>query len=136
MFKNLFIHPNLKKYKNILNIILDDLCDTAGDTLHLCKNILLKYINPIIQNSKEQAKRWDSTFDYEKNIYGVISNISFDLVASGHFHIHRGHLTPTGEYLHQIHDLTLYWLYNNNHITKEQKNTNMKALLDNIKSVG
>lgn len=115
-----------------LNIILSG----QSERYPSCEQTLMKQIDKSIDNSEKEFEAWGQDYDYEGNALSVVYNITFDLVTSGQYHLYTGMLKPDGEQLKKICVFTLQKARENGTISEEQRDEQLAALRDGIKSVG
>jgi hypothetical protein len=115
--------------------ILDSATNKFGPTFNIVKEQIKKDIN---SDTKQFLDVVQGGRTVRKYIYSQISNISGDLVESGHYHIYRGVLNPMGpgKELLKIFDIATDELVklgdHDEKYAKEQKET----IRENIKSMG
>lgn len=102
------------------------------------KPIIMERLQPYLQHSTKEAQTWDDDFDYAATARTLIFNIAFDAISSGQYHLHAGVINPmtAGPNLLAITYRCLDWAVEHGHITEEEKETTLKTLRTNIKSVG
>ena len=91
-----------------------------------------------IEKAREEITNWqDHDTDYIAMANVMLSNITFDLLASGEYHIGAGQLNEMGpaNRLKDIYKSTLDWGLSHNQISKEDYNESLKALKQRIKSI-
>lgn len=91
---------NIEQLKQVMIGIIDEFESNLNDNKPNCKSVLLNAAQPLLQRSTVEAEQWEKDFDYTNTAYCVLYNISFELLASGRFHIYRGELNPMNEAQH------------------------------------
>ena len=114
-----------------------------------CKKVIDKYpdssigatsCDKIITNEIE--RRYENSYFKnnftDKQIYTLLANISFDIISTGAYNLHRGvigNMGP-GPSLCALHDGCMRWLLYNGYITQEEFDLQLKELKSNILASG
>lgn len=129
---------NLARLERTVSAQLDLLEKDLPDGRLSAKPIIMDGLQPYLQHSTKEAQTWDDDFDYAATARTLIFNIAFDAISSGQYNLHAGVINPmtAGPNLLAITYRCLDWAVEHGHITEEEKETTLKTLRANIKSVG
>lgn len=129
---------NLRKFKNTVGYIIEEMESSFNDFDPSCKSIILDMIEPVLNKSKEEAKNWNNGFDYITMSYKMIYIKSFNALSSGYYHIYRGVLNPMNESTHllKVCKLCLDWYEEKGIVDSNSKKEQLEILYENIESVG
>ena len=109
------------------------------ETIPSCKSDLIESIKLITSNAKNEINKGLIPYsEYNVLINKLLANCSFDLLASGKYHIHRGQLNPLtcSANLMSVHNESIDYALKNNLITQAQKEEDYKYLIECINNVG
>ena len=67
-----------------------------------CIPIVMPSVDECIKESRDDFLSFPPDYDYEELALGVIRNITYEMVTSGHFHVYRGVLKPIGYQLAEV----------------------------------
>ena len=86
-------NSNAKHLKTICEKLIDDY---EGNGMYpSCKEDLMHSVSLKIKACKSEIASWeDYNTDYIKIAHSMLANLTFDLLASGHYHIYAGVLNP------------------------------------------
>ena len=75
---------------------------------------------------------------YEEFAYKMIANCSFELLASGRYHIYRGQLNPMScaDNLMKRHNISIEYGLKKGIITEKQQKEDYEYLIESIQNVG
>ena len=133
-----------KNYKRNSKRLIEICCDLiekyqANSLKPSCKNDLMNTINDRLVESKDEISEWkDYDTDYIKIAHTLLANASFDLLASGQYHLHYGVLNPMScaNNLMDVYKASMKYALNNNYIDEATLNEQYNYLLQCISSVG
>lgn len=126
-------------YEKLLADCENIIISYESDMIPSCKNDLIEAIKIMTENAKNEInKGLIPSSQYEGFINKIIANCSFDLLASGKYHISRGKLNPMScaNNLMAVHNKSLEYALKNNLITQEEKDEDCEYLKECINSVG
>lgn len=105
---------------------------------HSCENDIMEVLEKTFNNAKDEISKWDDTVEYEKIASAWISSVTFDLLASGKYHIYSGMLDPlrNGPQLLNVYNGVMEQACKDGYITKEELREQKEYLGECIKKVG
>lgn len=88
--------------------------------------------------SRDEFDEWDGSVDYDKVAHTMLANITFDMLASGRYHIYTGMLNPLNcsANLMYIYNKAMDYGVHIGLITKEEQKEQREYLLRRISEVG
>lgn len=110
-----------------------------NDMLPSCGEDLIKSIKTITDGAKEQINQGlIPSEQYKEFVHKLLSNCSFDLLASGKYHIYRGQLNQMScaYNLKAVHEKSLEFAVRNNIISQKEKEKEIEYLNECINKVG
>lgn len=131
-----------KKANNYENFISDcekTIISYENESLPSCKNDLIIAIKEITLAVRQEIINGAiPPSQYTILINKLLANCSFDLLASGKYHIYRGMLNPMScaPNLLSVHKESINYALKNNLITQAEKYDDNKYLMERINSVG
>ena len=135
---NLF-SKKANKYEEFLSNCEKTIISYEKDTIPSCKNDLIEAIKVMTLGAKQEInKGLIPPSMYDEFINKLLANCSFDLLASGKYHIFRGKLNPMScsANLMSVHNKSIDYALNNNLITQAQKDEDHEYLMECISKVG
>lgn len=142
MFKSLFQNKAQKIKNRILSTCSDLITkyeQNPNSIAPSCKDELETAISNFLATFGNNLTNWnDQEVDYIKLAHTVITNVAFDLLTSGKYHIYTGMLNPhkCGQSLRIVHDKSLEWGIMNGVISQQELDEHMLLLHKGIESVG
>lgn len=100
---------------------------------------LIQAIKPQIYADREYISNWDNiVVDYEKIAHSLLANTTFDLLASGKYHLYYGMLNPMScaQNMKLIHKKSIEWALEHGYISEEDAIEDEKYLCYCIGQVG
>lgn len=101
-----------------------------------CESLLMEEMDSIILSRMDEFDAWENDVDFTKVAVSNLYNLTFDMAASGGYHIYRGVLNQTGSQLSHICRACLEKAHKNGYITESEKEDQLHALYESIKYVG
>lgn len=103
-----------------------------------CKDDLHEAIMNLLFSRRNEFKEWDGSEDYDKIAQMLIAQVSFDLLASGKYHIYTGVLNPVGcgESMKIVYTNCMKAAVDNGDIDMNTYDEQLKLLEDKISFVG
>ena len=104
-----------------------------------CIPDLKQSISQLINNVKKEISEWDdSDTDYHSIAHSLLSNTTFDLLASGHYHLFYGILNPMNcsSNLMTVYIKSMEWAVKQGKITDKEKEEQYAYLIKSISQVG
>ena len=104
-----------------------------------CQPDLMLYVNKIVSASKDEILQWKiPTTEYITVANKLLAHGSFDLLASGRYHIGSGHLNPMNcsPNLMSVYNKSMEYAVANNMIDEKEKEEQYYYLIKCIKEVG
>lgn len=104
-----------------------------------CKDDLLRHINNTLLASKIEVSEWeDFDTDYINIAHNMLAHSSFDLLASGRFHLYAGILNPRGcaVNLKDVYKSSMEYAIATNQLDEETYKEQYAYLLKCISEVG
>ena len=104
-----------------------------------CIPDLKQSISKQIKNAKKEISEWDdSDTDYHDIAHSMLSHTTFDLLASGHYHLFYGILNPMNcsSNLMTVYMKSREWAVEQRKITDEEKKEQYAYLIKSISQVG
>lgn len=134
---------NSRRFINIFSDLIDKYEKEAQEEYFIfsdsCKKDMVSLMKSRISVARIEVSSWkDFDTDYIKMAHAHLSIVSFDLLASGEFHLSYGCLSPFGpaRNLKRIHSRAVRWALENNYITQEDVEEDSRALAQAISNVG
>lgn len=127
------------KYEKFIKDCENTIVSYENSSLPSCKNDLIVAVREMTIGAKQEIKKGlIPPSQYTILINKLLSNSSFDLLASGKYHLHRGMLNPMScsENLMSVHNKSIDYALKNNLITQAQKDEDNDYLLERISNVG
>ena len=136
--------PTLKAYNNAMKLI--GCCLLAVEHYEKESNILApscveEVSNTLIEcfiRAKDEFDEWDESVDYDKVAHTMLAHATFDMLASGRYHLYTGILNPLNcsANLMLVYDKSLEYGVRFGLITKEEKKEQRDYLIKCISEVG
>ena len=104
-----------------------------------CKYDLLKSINSEISACHDEISYWTKNIvDFNEIAMRMVCTHSFDLLASGRYHVYIGTLDPgsCSRSLSHVHSEGIKWAINHGFCTEEDAKEDTEALRQSIKGIG
>lgn len=104
-----------------------------------CKDEIMTEIKAEINSSSDVKEFFsDESNDYTLYANILISNMAFNMLTSGKYHLHYGILNPIGisKNLLAVYNGAMEWALENNQITCEEKEKEYELLMEGISQVG
>ena len=136
-----FENRNFKKNSTRLLNICGELIDKyqQGRCKPSCKQDLLELINKRVYAAKGEIAEWkDHDTDYIKIAHTLLAHATFDLLASGKYHLYAGILNPLScaDNLMDVYKASMEYGVNHNLLDEETREEQYKYLISCIISVG
>ena len=129
-----------KNIEKLLTICAELIADyRQSDTHPSCHSDLMAYVNNIVNTSRNEIVQWNiSTTEYITVANKLLAHGSFDLLASGRYHIGRGQLNfmSCAPNLMSVYNKSMEYAVSNNLINEKEKEEQYYYLLERIKQVG
>ena len=131
-------------YKKISSQVLD-LCEVLIDkyqthtTKPSCKSDLIKFINNRLESAKNEVIGWETINpNYEIIAHNLLAHATFDLLASGEYHLYYGMLNPMScaDNIMDVYKATMDYGLKTNQIDEATKKEQYEYLLKCISQVG
>ena len=137
------IIKSLKFAKNKKRLLSDaaafiDQCESEGFMGGSCKEDLIEDIKTEIDRGRDEVADWDmDDADLQRVAIRMVSTHSFDLLASGRYHLGAGVLNTLGPApsLRRVHKRALDWAYDRGLCSKQDIETDERALNQAIRSL-
>lgn len=143
MFKSFFNktkgHKNKRKLLDICDSLIDSYEENARKVTPSCKQDLMEAIEREIEASSDEIQNWqDYNTDYIEIAHKLLAHLTFDLLASGRYHLYAGILNPhnCSSSLRRVHDMSLAWGVSKRVITQEEMDDQIALLQSEIKHMG
>ena len=104
-----------------------------------CLPDLKKQIWKMINFYADEIRDWnDDEVDYDKISHSLISHSSFDLLASGRYHLYAGILNPMScaMKIKTVYELNMEYALETGELTKEEMEEQFRFLQKRIKEMG
>jgi len=117
----------VEKYEKEGNILAPSCSDEISDVL----------IEQFIR-AKDEFDEWDETVNYDKVAHAMLANATFDMLASGRYHLYAGILNPLNcsANLMLVYEKSMSYGVKIGMIKKEEKKEQREYLLKKISEVG
>lgn len=138
MFGNNY-KKNAKRLVGVCEHFIEEYELQSQRTLPSCKSDMLDEIKKRINADKADVATWkDYDTDYIKIAHSLLANVSFDLLASGHYHIYYGVLNPMrcSSCLLAVYNGSMKWAVSNGLIDEETQQEQYDYLLKCISEIG
>lgn len=137
----LFTNRNYKRNSTRLLNICKELIEKyqTNDCKPSCESDLLKIIQSRVLTAKEEITEWkDSDTDYIKIAHAMLTHATFDLLASGSYHIYAGVLNPMScaDNLMDVYKASMEYGMKNNYLNEETYKEQYDYLLQCIAEIG
>lgn len=116
--------------------IRNEVISSQSNRYPSCEDIIMKQVDSMIGARFNEFDEWESDIDYTRIAIANLYNITFDMAASGQYHVYKGVLTQEGSQLSHICRVTLEKALKNGYITEEEKDDQLSALYENISYIG
>lgn len=135
-----FMKKDEKNVEKLLTICTELIADYEQSSIHpSCRSDLMLYVNNIVNASRKEIVRWKiPTTEYITVANKLLAHGSFDLLASGMYHIGRGQLNfmSCSPNLMSVYNKSMEYAVANNIIDEKEKEEQYRYLLERIKQVG
>ena len=138
MFGNNY-RKNAKRLIDICEHFIDEYESQSTKRIPSCKTDLLAEIKARVEADKKDIATWrDYDTDYIKIGHSLLANASFDLLASGHYHIYYGVLNPMkcSACLMAVYNGSMIWAVNKGIIDEDTRKEQYDYLLQCISEIG
>ena len=138
MFGNNY-RKNAKRLVDICEHFIEEYEAQSAQRIPSCKNDLLTEIKARVEADKKDIATWkDYDTDYIKIGHSLLANASFDLLASGHYHIYYGVLNPMtcSACLMAVYNGSMKWAVNKGLIDEDTRKEQYEYLLKCISEIG
>jgi len=122
----------------VCNDLIQEYEDDSNSFIPSCKEDLMASIRKMVDESSDEIMNWTNDVDYIKVAHSLIANHTFDMLASGRYHLYHGILNPmncSGS-LMKVYRKTMEWGLQNNQLTKEVLDEQYQYLQEQISQVG
>lgn len=126
-------------YDKLLSDCEKTIISYETETVPSCKEDLIEAIKRMTDGAKNDINNGlIPPSQYVEFINKLLSNCSFDLLASGKYHIYRGMLNPMScsANLMSVHNKSIDYALSNNLITQKQKEQDYSYLMECISNIG
>lgn len=128
-----------KKNTELFLTIASDFIKNNSNKFPSCHNDLMDELIKYCAECKNEFEVWEYNKDeYEKSAVTIIANLSFEMLASGKYHLYKGFLNPmncSGD-LRNIYNCAMQWSVNKGYITKEFLEEEAQVLSSFIYNIG
>lgn len=136
--------PTLKAYNNAMKLLgccllAVEQYEKEGDIFApSCVDEISDLLLERFIRAKDAFDEWDETVNYEKVAHTMLANATFDMLASGRYHLYTGILNPLNcsANLMLVYDKSMAYGVKIGMITKEEKKEQREYLLKRISEVG
>ncbi|MBR2478953.1 MAG: hypothetical protein IKB47_00930 [Clostridia bacterium] len=138
MFGNNF-KKNSKRLVDICEHFIDEYELQATRKIPSCKNDMLAEIKARVEADKKDVATWkDYDTDYIEIAHSLLAHASFDLLASGRYHIYYGVLNPMrcSSCLMAVYNGSMMWAVNKGLIDENTRKEQYSYLIKCIGEVG
>lgn len=136
-----FLNRNYKKNSDRLRNICNDLIEKyqANPSKPSCKSDLLELINLRIVAAKGEISEWkDFDTDYIQIAHTMLAHATFDLLASGKYHLYAGILNPMScaDNLMDVYKAVMQYGVENGMLDETTREEQYEYLLKCISEIG
>ena len=136
--------PTLKAYNNAMKLLgccllAVEKYEKEGKILApSCADEISDILIERFIRAKDEFDEWDETINYDKVAHTMLANATFDMLASGRYHLYTGILNPLNcsANLMLVYDNSMSYGVRIGMITKEEKKVQREYLLKCISEVG
>ena len=136
--------PTLKAYNNAMKLLgccllAVEQYEKESDTLTpSCVDEVSDTLIERFIRAKDEFDEWDDAVDYDKVAHTMLAHATFDMLASGRYHLYTGILNPLNcsANLMLVYDKAMAYGVKIGMITKEEKKEQRAYLLKCISEVG
>ena len=136
--------PTLKAYNNAMKLLgccllAVEKYEKEGEILApSCADEISDILIERFIRAKDEFDEWDETINYDKVAHTMLANATFDMLASGRYHLYAGILNPLNcsANLMLVYDKSMSYGVRIGMITKEEKKEQREYLLKCISEVG
>ena len=136
-FKNRSFENNSKRLLDLCESLIDQY-ETHNEKPS-CKSDMLTRLTAMIVAAKKEVSNWNNDeINYPKIAHSMLANVSFDLLASGKYHLYRGTLNPTScsDNLMDVYRSSMKYGLDAGFFSEYDRNDQYSYLLELISSVG
>ena len=126
-------------YDKLLSDCEKTIISYERETVPSCKEDLIEAIKKMTDDAKDEInKGLIPPSQHVGFINKLLANCSFDLLASGKYHIYHGMLNPMScsANLMSVHNKSIDYALTNNIITQKQKEEDYSYLMECISNIG
>ena len=134
-----FTNRNYKKNSTrLLNICKELIEQYQASDKPSCENDVLELINSRLLAAKAEISEWKESVDYLRIAHTQLANATFDLLAGGHYHLHRGMLNPMScaDNLMNVYNACMKYGVKTNLFDEKTRKEQYEYLLECISEVG
>ena len=138
MFGNNY-KKNAKRLIDVCEHFIDEYELQSTRIIPSCKNDMLAEIKARVEADKKDVATWkDYDTDYIQIAHSLLANVSFDLLASGRYHIYYGVLNPMqcSSALLAVYNGSMKWAVNKEIIDEDVRKEQYDYLLKCISEIG
>lgn len=136
--------PTLKAYNNAIELFtccmqaVEKYEQEGGLVIPSCTNDIKKEIFAQLIESKDEFDEWDSSVNFEKVAHTILAHTTFDMLASGRYHLYARILNPMNcsANLMLIYDKAMDYGVKIGMVTKDEQAQQRAYLLECISEVG
>lgn len=136
--------PTLKAYNNAMkllaycSLIVKEYEKGSNPLIPSCEDEIRDSIFEQLIRSKDEFDEWDDTVDYERVAHVMLAHTTFDMLASGRYHLYAGLLDPLNcsANLMLIYDKAMAYGVEIGMVTKAEKEEQRNYLLKCISEIG
>ena len=133
------LQPNddaARKANLFRDTVRNEIIALQKDNMPSCEDLIMKEIDSRIRSQQDEFEEWENDIDFYRVSIANLYNITFDMVASGQYHLYRGILNPIGQQLNHVCRESLKKACNKGYITQEEMHEQFEILSDRIRNVG
>ena len=137
LFKGRTFKKNATRLLNICGDLIDKYQNSK--TKPSCKQDLLELVESRVYAAKKEIAEWeDYDTDYIKIAHTMLAHATFDLLASGKYHLYAGILNPMScaDNLMDVYKASMKYGVNHNLLDEETREEQYRYLISCIMNVG
>ena len=134
---NLFWNATAKRRAKHFRAITEEwISALQKDRWPSCIPLVMQSVDECIKSSQDDFLSFQPDFNYEELALGVIRNITYEMVTSGHFHVYRGVLKPIGHQLTEVCLQSAFKAKNKGYLSEECYQEFVDSLYSGINTMG
>lgn len=139
LFSNLNARKNTQRLLNICSDLIEKYEKFNAKLAPSCKADLYSHIKKELDQAQKEIAEWqDYDTDYIKIAHTLLTHHTFDMLASGRYHLYYGILNPMNcsSNLMTVYNKSMEWGVEHGLLTDSEKEEQLRYLIKRISQVG